>query len=147
MITCRECNLEKEDTEFALRSMKTGKRHYRCKSCQSSYCKAHYTHNKTKHNSRRYKTKKTKRKAFREFLDEIKSSSPCKDCGVQYIPFVMQFDHVIGVKKFNISEWSQVDVNKEDLLNEIRKCDLVCSNCHAIRTWNRLKEQFGITRY
>ena len=26
---------------------------------------------------------------------------------------------------------------RETILDEIRKCELVCANCHAVRTFNR----------
>ena len=48
----------------------------------------------------------------------------------------MQFDHLERQKKtFNISEWSTYILNYELLLEEIKKCDLICSNCHLIRTY------------
>jgi hypothetical protein len=28
---------------------------------------------------------------------------------------------------------------KVQILKEIAKCDVVCANCHAARTWKRLK--------
>jgi hypothetical protein len=67
-------------------------------------------------------------------LDALKDR-PCTDCHRLYPPYVMQFDHrVKSEKKFNIAAafyhgpWSEV-------LAEIEKCDLVCANCHAERTW------------
>ncbi len=59
---------------------------------------------------------------------------PCDDCGVQYPPYVMQFDHRDpATKKFDIG--SAVSGKAvETLLAEIMKCDLVCANCHAERT-------------
>ena len=49
----------------------------------------------------------------------------------------MDFDHVRG-KTAGISRLLQANVSMTRLLAEIAKCDLVCSNCHRIRTWNRL---------
>jgi hypothetical protein len=37
-----------------------------------------------------------------------------------------------------VSRLLQEGVATEKLLAEIAKCDLVCSNCHRIRTWERL---------
>lgn len=62
---------------------------------------------------------------------------PCTDCGVQYPPHVMQFDHVRGEKKFTIS--MNLRRKWEDTAAEIEKCDVVCANCHAERTWQRLQ--------
>ncbi len=57
------------------------------------------------------------------------------DCSVQYPPYVMQFDHRDpAAKAFSvgrvITRWSW-----ESILAEVAKCDLVCANCHAERTW------------
>jgi hypothetical protein len=44
----------------------------------------------------------------------------------------MDFDHVRGTKIFEISK--KPTTNKEVILAEIEKCDIICSNCHRIRT-------------
>lgn len=70
----------------------------------------------------------------RALIDELKSE-PCVDCGGKYPPYVMQFDH-IGDDKFRpVSEMTNYSLEK--VLAEISKCELVCANCHAIRTHNR----------
>lgn len=73
-------------------------------------------------------------------MDDLKSA-PCVDCGKVYPPYVMHFDHVPGrgIKLFNIGAWTggRTVSTMESLLEEIAKCDLVCANCHAIRTWER----------
>lgn len=57
---------------------------------------------------------------------------PCRDCGQRYAACVMDFDHVRDVKKFNIGQ--NINRSLPDLLKEREKCDVVCSNCHRIRT-------------
>lgn len=71
----------------------------------------------------------------RRFLASLKANKPCMDCGTQYPPYVMDWDHVRGKKRNVISKMA--GSSKEDLFAEIAKCDLVCSNCHRIRTFNR----------
>ena len=71
-----------------------------------------------------------------EFLASVKAG-PCADCGHTYPPVVMDFDHVPerGVKLRAIARmWSR---SKEAIVAEIAKCDLVCANCHRLRTWAR----------
>ena len=63
---------------------------------------------------------------------------PCADCGIQYPSWVMQFDHVRGEKKFDIAQASSA--SEKRLLEEIAKCEVVCANCHAERTYDRKKE-------
>lgn len=62
------------------------------------------------------------------------------DCGNSYPHYVMDFDHVRGIKCFNIGATPNLNPSLERLMAEIAKCDLVCSNCHRIRTWTRQKE-------
>lgn len=70
----------------------------------------------------------------RQFINTFKNE-PCADCGNSYPPYVMDFDHVRGDKIANIGEMGTYSL--ETILAEIAKCDLVCSNCHRIRTHNR----------
>lgn len=59
----------------------------------------------------------------------------CVDCSVADSR-VLEFDHARGTKRFNISlkrtclVWKQLKV-------EIDKCDVVCANCHKLRTISR----------
>ncbi len=46
----------------------------------------------------------------------------------------MDFDHVRGEKKFNLGSVLALNVSAEILDEEIAKCDIVCANCHRIRT-------------
>jgi len=61
----------------------------------------------------------------------------CMDCGYNEHPAALEFDHhVDSEKSFNIGE--QIGSrSRERLWEEIAKCDVVCANCHAIRTATR----------
>jgi len=61
---------------------------------------------------------------------------PCKDCGNSFPPECMDFDHLPGTIKHN-GVGAMVLSSKEKLLAEIAKCEVVCSNCHRIRTYRR----------
>jgi hypothetical protein len=66
----------------------------------------------------------------------LKEGRPCSDCGGVFHPVAMQWDHPPGVEKI-------ADVaflyrgSRARVLREIEKCELVCANCHAIRTFMR----------
>jgi hypothetical protein len=63
-------------------------------------------------------------------------SKPCMDCHTQYPPYVMQYDHRDPLQKRDgIGANHGINWMKE----EIQKCDLVCANCHAIRTYKTRK--------
>jgi hypothetical protein len=76
-------------------------------------------------------------KKGRAFVDNLKDN-PCMDCGIKYPPYIMQFDHVRGTKKYNVS--LTLCHSKKSILEEVAKCDLVCANCHAERTYQRILE-------
>jgi hypothetical protein len=48
----------------------------------------------------------------------------------------MDFDHVRGDKAFKVSEAVQLPpgIGLENVRAEIAKCDVLCANCHRIRT-------------
>lgn len=72
----------------------------------------------------------------KDWLGEFKKR-PCMDCKNIFPTECMDFDHRPGeIKKFNIN--SSYNRNKKDLLKEIQKCDIICSNCHRIRTKSRI---------
>ena len=67
---------------------------------------------------------------------ELKSH-PCTDCGLKYHPCVMDFDHMPEFEKtYSVSDMSYKSL--DSVRKEIEKCELVCSNCHRMRTNNRM---------
>lgn len=60
---------------------------------------------------------------------------PCADCGKSYPAYVMDFDHVRGEKRFMLSRAANWAGGGLELVEEeIAKCDVVCANCHRVRT-------------
>jgi hypothetical protein len=58
----------------------------------------------------------------------------CTDCGFTGPPFMFDFDHRDpGDKSFCVSN-NGVTRAYDKLLAESLKCDLVCANCHRMRT-------------
>ena len=56
----------------------------------------------------------------------------CVDCGYRSHPAALQFDHRPGeVKIHNVAGWPG---DLASMILEMDKCDVVCANCHAIRT-------------
>lgn len=78
-----------------------------------------------------WQNKRRRRKV--EFIWSLKNK-PCQDCGGSFHPAVMQWDHTRD-KFRDISK--MVLYSKEKILKEIAKCELVCANCHAMRTFKR----------
>lgn len=75
--------------------------------------------------------------AAKQWMNEIKSK-PCQDCGNSFDICCMDFDHRDGTdKKYNIGSMFAHHYSRELIEQELAKCDLVCANCHRIRTKNR----------
>ncbi len=64
---------------------------------------------------------------------------PCMDCKNKYPWYVMDLDHRENEEKITNLAKMIIRYAWETVLKEIEKCDIVCSNCHRIRTYNRKK--------
>lgn len=106
------------------------------KAKQAEAAARHYQQNKQVMKERAAKALALARLRNREYVSSRKTE-PCLDCGVAYPPHVMQFDHVTGVKLFNVSDGINRGMSIARLAEEIEKCEVVCANCHAERTYQR----------
>ena len=74
----------------------------------------------------------------REFYQKIAllKQDSCMDCGLKFQPVAMDFDHVRGTKVATVSQMNSFSWGR--VILELAKCDLVCANCHRIRTNSRV---------
>ena len=80
-------------------------------------------------------TERQRRTEVRDRIAALKQD-PCEDCGEIFDPVCMDFDHRPSEKK--LAQISQmVWMPWARILEEIAKCDLVCANCHRLRTHER----------
>lgn len=92
-----------------------------------------------------YQQKGRDRYAISHEIIAAAKNQPCADCGIQYHPSLMDFDHLNGESKsFTISR-KLGRVSPEALRHEISKCDIVCCICHRVRTWNRARPESPIS--
>jgi len=71
------------------------------------------------------------------YVQAIKLERGCADCGYRDHPAALDFDHLPGhTKEFRIAQLSN-GATKAKIDAEIAKCDVVCANCHRIRTAER----------
>lgn len=74
----------------------------------------------------------------REFVNALKVERGCADCGFNRHPAALEFDHLPGTnKRCKVS--ALMLSSRQAILDEIAKCEVVCANCHAIRTVDREK--------
>jgi formate-dependent nitrite reductase cytochrome c552 subunit len=74
--------------------------------------------------------------AHARLLDELRSA-PCADCGGRFPPCAMDFDHRDpATKRSAVTRlFGRAGVGR--ILAEAAKCDIVCANCHRLRTFDR----------
>lgn len=87
------------------------------------------------------------RNKIKKFIDNYKSANPCVDCGHLFKSHVMQFDHLPQyVKLFTISKFYDYTMDINIVIEEMKKCDLVCGNCHSERGHKRRLEKKATTQ-
>jgi len=118
MKRCRWCAAVKPDDNFYKRKRGQAETGMGCKPC----VRAHINNRRTK---------------LRVLAQELKSR-PCADCRGTFPSECMDFDHVRGTK---INSVARLSMMSDRFFGEIEKCELVCANCHRIRTAQRIRSR------
>lgn len=127
---CNRCGIEKEIAEFSFRHKDRNIHRLECKECFAPFTHKHYLKNK----GLIYGRFVSHRRRIRQWVTELKNK-PCTDCGVVYPPAVMEFDHLPEFTKVDsISSLIADGRNIKRIKAELAKCELVCANCHSMRT-------------
>jgi hypothetical protein len=130
---CSRCCQIKPVEQFHRR----GSGHQRwCKACRKAYDAAYHRHFRELLTAQ----KRERVEHLVEWMREVKSK-PCADCGGRFHPAAMQFEHRPGsAKRADLA--TLVGTGRAKLaLSEMANCDIVCANCHAIRTYERGKRR------
>lgn len=131
---CNQCKRFLPTEDFQLRKDSKDGFRGQCKYCRSKNTVEWYRNNP----KARIKRDENRRKNIREWMDEIKSSNPCSDCKKIFPPCVMDWDHLPGsIKTKPIAVLVKNRISKTTIMKELEKCELVCANCHRIRTFTR----------
>ena len=131
---CYRCGKLKRADEFAWRRKNKGQRDSHCRPCRSAYGKEHYAQNRQRYIDQAAKVKRRLTRERTIYLIEFFRTHSCVDCGEQD-PIVLEFDH-LGDKSFAIGP----ELSKrswQSILDEMKKCEVVCANCHRRRTARR----------
>jgi len=83
------------------------------------------------------------KKMLAQILNDIhlyKESHGCFDCKNKFPHYVLEFDHKPEYDKIDVVYRVLRTYGPEAAWAEVAKCDVVCSNCHKIRTYMR---EFG----
>lgn len=112
---------------------------YKDPEAERAYQRSYYANNpdyREKQNLRTAKNTALRRESVLKVVVELKSH-PCTDCGNKFPPICMDFDHISRNKVANVSRMVRQGSSLETVLAEIAKCELVCANCHRVRTRDR----------
>lgn len=114
MKTCRSCNIEYPlSTEYFYSNGYTpnGTKKWKptCKSCENS----------------------ERKDSYEKLISEVFPILECQVCGYNKCKAALEFHHLDPtLKEYQVSTFQSSRRNKELVLAELRKCVLLCSNCH-----------------
>lgn len=139
MIHCWKCKTDKEEDEFNWENKKLGKRKRICRSCMKVYHQ-HWYRKSYKHSDSRKRSisqQGEKIKRARYYVTNYLRTHPCVNCGDKRLP-VLDFDHIIKTEKYNrytrISFLVKRGYSIHRIDEEIAKCQVLCANCHRMKT-------------
>jgi hypothetical protein len=140
---CKKCDSQKPLTKeywHKRKSSKDGWEFY-CKSCVHKTTKANYWANREKWNATTRKNKQLQR----DRINEYKNNCSCKKCG-ESRNHLLDFHHIDpSTKSFQISQGEGYGWKK--VKNEIKKCIVLCSNCHRDFHFLQKTTRISINKY
>ena len=124
--TCTSCSVPKPIWCFSKNKTKKDGYNYVCRECQNIYVRKHYEDNRQK-----YINKSLKRKKIAvAFLKTYKANKKCTCCP-ESDSACLDFHHKNpSSKKENVCIMANGGCSLTTLMKEIKKCILLCSNCH-----------------
>jgi len=131
---CNHCGEIKPINSFNWRWVKKEIRQRTCRSCQKQQQRRWYEQNKEIHKTNVYRKKKKRIEDARRFIWDFLRRNPCIDCG-ERDPYVLEFDHVSGRKKAEVTKMVQDGYALKTIQAEIEKCVIRCANCHKKKTY------------
>lgn len=131
---CAICERSKPSSEF--HRSRTGQFSY-CRECRCAYDRRYYAE---RGKPARQERTRVRREAAHVWMDALKAGRTCADCGEMFPPYVMHWDHLPGhIKVAEVGTMVSGGWNRDAIRNEMKKCELVCANCHVMRTVRRAR--------
>ena len=108
---------------------------YKDKDMRTAYHKGYGKIWYEKRKERVMERKKQRRREIADWFRRYKNTLRCMDCGINH-PAVLQFHHRSrDDKNFTIANVVRRADSIKQIMNEIKKCDVLCVNCHAKLHW------------
>lgn len=142
---CNSCGKEKSLESFGKNSSKKDGLQTQCRECKRETQRKWYAKNRKVHYHN------TKIKAIERIeenkrrLKDYLSNKKCTDCDNNDWR-VFEFDHInADEKRDSVSRMLFGGYSWKTIMKEISKCEIVCANCHRVRTVER-SEQWRMDR-
>lgn len=135
---CTKCGTEKPITEYFIKDKLKGRLHAQCKLCyklhRQSYHLIHYEKYRQQYLQRAQIRRERLRSEFRTNMLAYLSNKACIECGEADMR-VLEMDHIDPAqKKFSVSQAVKLGYSWQEVLEELKKCQILCANCHKRRT-------------
>lgn len=127
MKQCKKCHETKSLEDFHFNAQCRDGRTSTCRSCAILRVRKWIDNNKE-----RYRERINKRNRDRKQMAVDHFQNVCHDCKRTYPAFVYEFHHLDPTQK-DVNPSGAIAGSLEKMWNELKKCIMLCSNCHKIR--------------
>ena len=136
-LSCLRCPAKKSEADFELDGRYTPPRRKAvCRTCIRAHRRARYAITGRAPQGPRVAYFAKRHRAHIEVVSELKQC-PCVDCTRCFEPPCMEFDHVQDGKSSNVANMQ--NCKRQRVAAEVALCEVVCCNCHRVRTFKRMK--------
>lgn len=144
---CKACQIDKPLSEYYQRKNAMGGTtpYTKCKPCHGAMTQA-WREQHPDWKARRQPRSELREKHADKYAFVAKAKAvPCMDCKNSFPQECMDFDHVRGEKLGNIAVMIWKNAPTQRVREEMEKCELICANCHRIRTRKRMRVQVPVS--
>ena len=152
--TCTKCGSSKSVSEFQKTDSNTSGYRSVCIDCKRkagrAYSKEHPGGDPKKRLrdltgwKKREKARAKRRKnRINSYLNGLKESTPCYDCGRKLPYYCVDFDHLDSSMKVKSLNRLRHAPSVSHIENEVNKCEVICANCHRTREASRRADMYA----
>ena len=125
---CTKCGKEKSIEDFHWRNKEKGTRRSECKECHNNHMKKDYIKKK-------------------DFVNVAKECG-CQKCGYNKCLDALEFHHINPAEKdYAIAQMTHDHRTQEQIENELKKCIVLCANCHREFHYLERTENISLDTY
>jgi hypothetical protein len=132
MKVCKTCGTEKPFSEFHRKTDSRDGHVCDCRDCANAKAREKYSRSE-RYRDKQKNTRSVRRADVLAQIDRAKGA-PCSACGKKFPPVAMDFHHrVQAPENKGISNLANRGFGWPRIEKEIRKCILLCANCHRLK--------------